>query len=169
MALLQNVPGVGFMHGEAHELDRKLREGDGLAWSGDPRLYLSVGVLSAPRLMQHPVSKRWINRGETIAKRYEVYRHNEDGSETLLAHWKIEEFDRILFDIQQMRAGAEGRIPDVIERIDLANAKTEAKNDQAIRDNLGEAIHHAASLAHDRNNPAHTFRQMPGLNPDKQA
>jgi hypothetical protein len=168
MALLQRVPGVGFMHGSADELDRQLREGDGLAWAGDPRLDLRVGVLSAHKRMQHPTTHRWVNRGDMIAKRYEVWRYNEDGTETLVAHWRIDEFDRILFDLQQMRAGAEGLIPDVIERIDVKNAKVEAANDQRIHDSLGAARDHAARLAHDLSQPKHTFRQMPGLNPAKQ-
>jgi hypothetical protein len=157
------------MHGTAELLDRQLREGDGLAWSGDPRLWLGVGVLTAPRRMQHPTTRRWLNRGDVVARRYEVWRHNEDGTDTKIGSWLIGEFDRILFDLQQMRAGAEGRIEDVTVRIDKHNDALDKANSAKVRDAAGAMHEHALLLGHDRGNPRHTFRGMPGMNPTKQA
>lgn len=159
---LISVPGIGLIRSEDKELERKLQQGDGLMWPGDPTLELRYGIASAPCRMQHPVTGRWLNRGDQIAKRYEVWRHTEDGTDEPLGHWTIEEFDRILFDIVGMRASFEGKRPDVIERIDLANAKVEKANSDKFRDRYGEMLDHAKRLAHDISNPQTTFRQMGG-------
>lgn len=97
-----------------------------------------------------------------IAKRYEVWRWNEDGTETIIGHWTIEEFDRILFDIVTMRAGAEGRAESVIDRIDAGNSEIEKKNSAAFRDSYGEMREHFQRLVHDRTQPANIFRGIPG-------
>lgn len=137
-------------------------------WSGDPRLSLGVKVMCAPRRMQHPVTKKWLNRGDMIAKQYVLLRWNEDGTETEVNHWQIEEFDKILTDVAQQKAGYEGKIPSAIERIDLNNSKIEKAKSQEFHDFYGAAAEHAMLLAHDRSQPQTTFRQMPGSNPDKQ-
>lgn len=159
---LISLPGIGYIRSEDKELDRQLREGDGLVWSGDPSLELRYGIASAPRRMQHPTTGKWLNRGDMIAKRYEVWTHTPDGEDEPIGHWTIEEFDRILFDIAGMKAGFEGKRPDVIERIDLANAKVEKAQVDQFRDRYGEMYDHAARLAHDISNPQTTFRQMGG-------
>lgn len=159
---LISQPGTGFIHSEAERIDRQLREGDGLVWKGDPRLSLGVKVMAAPRRMQHPVTDKWLNRGDMIAKQYVVERYNEDGTETEIGHWKIEEIDRILYDVAQMKAGYEGKIPDVEARIDANNAAIEKDNSRQFHDFYGAAAEHAMRLAHDRNNPQVTFRQMGG-------
>jgi hypothetical protein len=159
---LISQPGTGFIHSEAERLDRQLREGDGLVWSGDPRLSLGVVVMAAPRVMQHPVTGKWLKRGDMISKRYEVFRANEDGTETSIGHWRIEEFDKIMHDVAKMKAGFEGRIPDVEARIDANNAAIEKENSRQFHDFYGAAAEHAMRLAHDRNNPQNTFRQMGG-------
>ncbi len=154
MGLLVNHPEAGFVHGEAEELDRKLRQGDGVLWGGDSRLYLAVGVLE-DRSVQPP----------RIGRRYEVRREMEDGSDQLIGHWRLEEFDRILFDLAPMKAAVDrpGSVPDVIERIDADNAKLEAEISTEIRDNLGGAMEHAAKLLHDTTEPGNVFRQVGGL------
>lgn len=168
MSIVTQRQGIGYMHAGAEELERKLRYGDGILWQGDPRLDLAVGVLLAPRRMQHPKTGRWLNRGDVVFKRYEVWRHTEDGSEELLGHWLIEEFDRILFDIVQMRAGFEGKIPTAIERIDVKNAAIDKQKSDNFRNAYGAFAEHYFQLWHDRNNPRKTFRGLPGRNPEKQ-
>lgn len=140
---------IGYLHSTAEDLDRKLREGDGLLWPGDPRLSLGVGVIEDR------------HKRKIVARRYEVWRHNEDGSDAMIGHWLLEEYDRILFDLVRMRVEAPGH-EDVVVSIDKANAITEAKNSQEIRDHLGEAMEHGAKLFHDRTEPKNVFRQMPG-------
>lgn len=162
MSLLTNVPGIGFMHADAVELDRKLREGDGLVWKGDPDLWLGVGVATAPKRMQHPVTGKWLNRGDMVAKRYEVWRHTETGEDLLIGHWRIEEFDRILFDVAGMRASFEGRAPSTLDKIDAHNAELEKKASDEFRGYYGEMMTHLKRLVHDRTQPKNTFRQVGG-------
>src|SRR5258706_14006893 len=142
MIILCRREGIGYVRADDEDLDRKLREGDGLAWAGDPSLELRYGILSAPRRMQHPVSHRWINRGDMVAKRYEVWRHTENGEDVIIGHWTLEEYDRILFDITMMRAGAIGKAPDVEQRIDAHNAEIEKKASADFRDHYGPMLDH---------------------------
>lgn len=142
-------PEIGWLHSGAEELDRQLRDGDGMGWPGDPRLSLSVGVL------EHRLTR-------AVGRRYEVWRHNEDGTDTIIAHWRLEDFDRILFDLAKMRLDAPGHV-DTQDEIDKHNAAIEADIDAKAKDSLGEMMEHAAKLHHDTNNPRNVFRQMPGL------
>src|SRR6478609_3438008 len=138
------VPGSagGFVHAGAEELDRKLRAGDGVAWTGDPRLELRIGIIEEVR------GGRKTGR---IARRYEVWRNMEDGREERLGHWSMAEMDKILLDVTLMKAGAEGRAPGVESRIDAENAKIEQKAQDQYRDVMGEMLDHAARLKVDRN------------------
>lgn len=150
---------VGYVRADDKELDRKLREGDGVGWSGDPRLELRYGVLTAPKRMQHPATGRWLNRGDLVAKRYEVW---DAVDEQMIGHWTVEEFDRILFDVSRMKAGAMGRIDGVEARIDKHNAKMDKDANDRFRDAYGSFAEHYLQLWHDRNNPKKTFRQVGG-------
>lgn len=150
------VPGAdgAFLHSGAVELDRKLREGDGTGWTGDRHLFLAIGVAEETR------SGRKTGR---IARRYEVHREYDDGRTELIGHWRMEEFDRILYDLAIMRAGAEGRTEGVLDRIDKSNAEIEAEQSRAFRDSYGEMLDHAARLTHDLQEGRSTFRQVGGL------
>lgn len=155
-------PGVGFIHSEAAEVDRQLREGDGLVWTGDPSLELRVGIRSAHKRMQHPITGRWLNRGDMIAKRYEVWSHTLDGEDVLINHWKIEEFGRILFDIAGQKASFEGRKPTAEEQIDANNARIDKANTDQLRDHYGAMFEHAFSIAQERTAGRLTHRGVGG-------
>lgn len=160
MGILVNHPEAGFVHGDADELDRKLRAGDGVLWGGDPRLYLAVGILEDRSV--HP---------PRIGRRYEVRREMEDGSDVLIGHWRLEEFDRILFDLAPMKAAVDrpDSVPSAVEKIDAHNNALEAEISTEIRDNLGEVIEYGAKLLHDRTEPKQTFRQVGGLRDEPKA
>jgi hypothetical protein len=135
------VPGQagGFVHQGAIDIDRKLREGDGITWTGDPRLELRIGTLETPK----------VNGKRRVARRYEVWRNMEDGREERIGHWTMAELGMILHDVAVMKAGGEGRIDNVSSRIDLANAKVEKDQSDKYRDAMGEMLDHAARLNHD--------------------
>lgn len=160
MSLLLPNQDFGWVRADAPELDRKLREGDGIHWSGDPDLDLRQGVVEE--------TKNGRPTGKIVARRWEVWRHCEDGVQRPIGTWRMEEFDRILFDLAAMRAEAPGHV-DVVDSIDAKNAANEEKVWQPFRDAQGEMTEHLAKLWHDRNNPKNVFRGMPGLNPEKQA
>jgi hypothetical protein len=124
------TPNGGVHAPEWADLDRRLREGDGIAWSGDPRLYLSIGTM--------------INRATgAIGRRLEVYRDNEDGSTSLVGHWLPKEQFRVLFDLAQMRVDRPGGA-DVQDRIDTHNeaqaAAASAKHVEATTELLDYAV-----------------------------
>jgi hypothetical protein len=128
---------------EYQELVRQLHQGDGLAWPGDPRLGLSIGVLH----------DRKANR---TGRRLEVWRYNEDGSETMVAHWHLSEQHRVIYDLTRMRVDSPGH-QSVLDGIDKHNDAMEQKALQQYRDSVGEATEHAARLYHDRNEPKNRF------------
>ncbi len=146
---------AGFLHAGTEDLARLLVIGDGMGWPGDPRLDLRIGVI------EHKATKK-------VGRRYEVWRTNEDGSETRVAHWKIEEFDRILFDLTRMRMDSPGHVSAEAE-IDAHNDAISAKRSDEARDSLGEMMEHAAKLHHDTTQPRNVFRGMPGLRDEPKA
>jgi hypothetical protein len=157
--LLRPHDDLGFLRGDAPDLDRKLREGDGVGWGGDPLLELRQGVVEEMR------SGRLT--GKIVARRWEVWRHMENGKEEMIGHWRMEEFDRILFDLAGMRVEAPNHV-DVIDKIDAANDANMERIWAPGRAKLADMMEHMAKLNHDRNNPRNVFRGMPGRNPDKQ-
>lgn len=162
MSLYKTHPEAGLMHVEAEEMERKLKFGDGIMWAGDPRLELRMAVLKSPKYHQSPLNGRWYNKGEIMARRYEVWRHNEDGSETRIGSWRLHEFDRILMDLAPMRLESPNH-EDTLDAIDKHNAEIEAKHETQIRDNLQEATMHLAEAVRNESGPGVTFAQMPGL------
>ncbi len=150
---------LGWLDSRAVQVDKQLREGDGIQWSGDPSLYLAQGVVEETR-GGRPT-------GKIVARRYEVWRNCEDGMERLIGHWLMEEIDRIVYDLARMRAESPGH-EDVIDKIEKANAEVERANHDRFRDSYGEMLSHMASLYVDREQGKNTFRGMPGRNPDKQ-
>lgn len=137
---------LGIVHAGAGDLEQRMRLGDGV-FSGDPRLDLMM---------------REVRKGALTGRRYEVWRHNEDGSYTMVGHWRLEEYDRILLDLATMRAESPGHVP-VTESIDRANAVIEAHNSKVFRDSYGEALDHGARLFHERTQGKTRFRQVGGL------
>jgi hypothetical protein len=118
---------------EYDDLARRIQYGDSVGWSGDTRLSLNVGVIS--------VTDEF-GRTKT-GRRLEVYRWNEDGSETLIGHWRPDEQFRICTDLAKMRAGAEGRTAGVESSIDRHNDAMEEKHSQQWRDHMKELLLHA--------------------------
>jgi hypothetical protein len=150
----------GWLRGDAADLERKIQKGDGLGWPGDPDMTLAQGVVEE--------MKYGVPTGNIVARRWEVWRHCEDGIERIIGHWRMEEFDRIVFDLTRMRADSPGHV-DVVDQIEKANAENEDRIWAPARDALGEMKEHAAKLWHDTHEPKNVFRGMPGLNPEKQA
>lgn len=137
------TPNGGIVAPEWQDLERKIREGDGLVWTGDPRLWLGIGVLE--------------NRatGKT-GRRLEVWRDNEDGTTTLVAHWLPSEQHRVLYDLAMMRIDRPGFV-SAEERIDAHNAKLEAEADFKAQEEMIETLDHAIRLHHDRTQPRNKF------------
>lgn len=150
---------TGWLDSRAVDVDKQLRAGDGIQWSGDPSLYLAQGVVEETR-GGRPT-------GKIVARRYEVWRYCEDGMERMIGHWRMEEIDRIIFDMARMRAEAPGH-EDVVDVIERHERENEERVWKPYRESQGEMMEHLVRLWHDRNNPRNTFRQMPGRNPDKQ-
>lgn len=161
MGILQPTDGVGYIHAQATELDRQLREGDGMLWPGDPRLDLRVGVLTAAKSGWDPNLKRNLRKGDVVARCYEVWRHSEDGSDYRIGRWRLEDFDRILFDLAPLRLDAPNRT-DTLTAIDQHNARLEKENSERMRGKLVEMFEHVLKLWHDTNNPRNVFRQAGG-------
>lgn len=159
---------TGWRRGDAPELDRKLREGDGLGFPGDPRLWLAEGVVESRKRQQHPKTGAWLWPGDIIARRWEVWRSCEDGIDRLIFHCPEEEFDAILFHLAPMRLDAPNRVSSE-DAIDAHNAEIEDKNSREAKDVIGEATEHLAKLVHDRTQPRNVFRGIPGLRDEPKA
>lgn len=144
---------AGMIHSDVDDLVRLIQNGDGMGWPGDPRMYIGIGVL---------VRKNKITGQKKEGRRYEVWRLNEDGQETMIGHWRLEEKDRIIFDLAQMRLDSPGHV-DALEAIDAHNAKIERAASDKFRDHMGEAISHGADVLAERTGGKNKFRQMPGL------
>lgn len=131
---------------EWEDLGKRITHGDGIFWAGDPRLYLGIGVVTA----------RDEFGNERRARRLEVWRWNEDGSDTLVGHWRMDEAFRITKDLAEMRVDSPGHV-SVIDRIDKHNEALEKKASDEFRDAMGALLEHAAKLHHDLNEPKNTF------------
>lgn len=138
-----HLPDGNIVAPEFVDLDRKLKQGDGIHFSGDPRLYIQIGVLT----------DRTTGRQ---GRRIEVWRLNEDGSETMVGHWLPSEQYRILWDLAKMRADAPGHV-DVVDAIEQANQAHEAEVSTQAQESMYQALEHALRLHHDRNNPRNRF------------
>lgn len=166
MALYKTNPDLGgFVHADAAETDRKLREGDGILWPGDPSLELRMGILTAKTTGYHKQCKRHVTKGEVIARRYEVWTHTPDGSDERIATWTLEEYDRIILDMAGLRLDSPGHV-DTGTKVDTNNEKVEAAAGRDYAEHMGEAAEHLGKLQHDRTQPRNVFRGMPGSRDD---
>lgn len=149
----------GWVRADAADLAAKLRAGDMLGWPGDPDLDLRQGVVE---------EVKWGRpTGKIVARRWEVWRHCEDGVDRMIGNWRMEEFDRIIFDLTHMRAEAPKK-EAAIDRIERLNDENEKAVWEPFRQSQGAMIEHYAKLYHDTHGPKNVFRGMPGLNPEKQ-
>jgi hypothetical protein len=133
----------GYIAPEWQDLARKLVEGDGINWTGDPRLDLRIGVLTNRKTGKE-------------GRRLEVWRSNEDGSESLVGHWLPREQAHVCYDLARMRPERPGHV-SILDVIDKHNAELEAKASADFIDAMLPAAEHAARLFHDQNNPRNTF------------
>lgn len=132
---------------EWRDLARKLVEGDGLGWPGDPRLYLQVLVATE--------TDSTTGRKRT-GRLLEVRRENEDGSDTPIGHWRPDEQMRVCYDLAQMRLESPGHV-SAVEAIDQHNDRLQEEASEEARGKLFEVLEHALKLHHDRHNPRNTF------------
>lgn len=161
MSILAPTPEFEWLRADAKDLDRKLREGDGLGFPGDPRLVLAQGVITAEKSGYSKELGRIVRRGDIVARRWEVWRHCEDGVDRMIGHWRMHEFDRILLDLTSMRLDSPGH-EDTLSKIDKANDAKDKEVLGQMRDVLGEFADHTARLIHDTTGPRDVFHQMPG-------
>lgn len=167
MGLYQPDENTGFIHSHAVDIDRQLREGDGIHWSGDQRLELRMGILEAPRTMWFEKFGRIVRKGEILARRYEIWRHGEDGEDHLIRTYRLEEVDRIIFDLAPMRLDSPAHV-DAITEIDKHNNAIERANAQETKERMLEGLEHQIRLWHDTNLPRNRFRGMPGMRDSKE-
>lgn len=123
--------GDALIHAGAYDLEAKL-------WEMDTRLSLKM------RVIEHP------KRKGVKGRRYEVWRRNEDGQDSMIGHWRLDEFDRIWPDMQVMRAGAEGRVDDVLTRLDKDNDARDRQATDEFNDAYGRLAEHKLALERDR-------------------
>ena len=152
---------------EAIELDGRLRSGDGVfGWKGDPALSLVVGVLTASK-NGYKGGKHY-RKGDLVARRYEVIRHCEDGTDQRVLSRPLELIHEIIPELVRMDPRTPG-FRSTFETVNAHNEMHDRANNDAVREAHGEHMEHLWKLVHDRANGPSTFRQMPGRNPDKQA
>lgn len=152
----------GFVHAEAGELARKLQQGDGILWAGDPRLELGMGTLEAPASMWYPPFGRRVKKGEVLARCYIVMRNNEDGTTTPVGQWRLEDFDRILMDIAPLRLDSPGHV-DTLAAIDAHNDALEKERDATAVGVMMEDNEHRMKLWADTTQGKTMFRQVGGM------
>lgn len=157
--------GTGF-HIDIEELGRKLQVGDGIHWAGDPDLDLHVGIVCAKRA---GIDKAGIYRraGDVVARRYEVWRHCEDGADRMIGHWRLEERDQIIMDVARMRGALEGRAQLAEDEIDTNNAAIEQAKADEYLETAYPLLEHALELDHDRTEGKNVFRQVGGFRDDE--
>lgn len=148
MGILTRQADGSWVDGKAAEVAQLLKEGKPtIGWRGYPNLELRQGVLKLPNGM--------------VGRRWEVWTYTPDGSEEMVAHWKLHELDQILLDMVQMDPHTPNRVP-TIDRIDQANEKREREALDAYRDSMGEMLDHAERLRHDITEGPNVFRGFPG-------
>jgi hypothetical protein len=153
---------------EATVVADQLVEGLGTAgWRGDPRLELRIGILAANTGGLDPKLGRWVDKGEEVARRYEVWRHCEDGVDRRLGSWLPDQLHEIIPDLVKMDPSSPAHV-STEDRIDAHNRRKEAELAMQMQDTLGEMMEHGNKLFHDLTQPRNVFRGIPGLNPDKQ-
>lgn len=126
-----------FIHAEAYDLEKRLMDFDN-------RLYLKY------RVVKHPTK-------DILGRRYEVWRHTEEGEMVMIGHWRLEEFGSIENDIRLMRAAVVGGAPTAEQQMDAGNEAVEKQNSTDFRDSMGDMLEHATKLWHDTNNPRNWF------------
>jgi len=162
MGLYRFEPGTGLVHAGADELHHKLKYGDGIFWAGDPRLELGMETQEAKQGGWIEELGRYVRKGQVLARRYAVYRHNEDGTFLRIGHWRLDEYDRILIDIAGLRAESPNH-EQTSDLIDKANEAAEKATTDAYVGVGADMLEHRMRIWHDTTQPKNRFRGMPGL------
>ena len=145
---------------EAERLADDLTQGNpAFGWKGDARLSLFVGILACGKAGYK--NGVYYKEGEPMARRYEVWRHNEDGTDKRIMSRPL----HLVHEILPTMVSLDPRTPGheaTMDRIERENKKVDADKEYAIGQAHGEMTEHLWSIVHDRNNPQNTFRQVGG-------
>lgn len=134
-------------------------------WRGDARLSVQLGVLKAAQ--GGTKDGRWYDKGEVIALRVEVWRHNEDGTDTTILQRPLERWSEIIPALVEIDP-ASPMFRDTMDRVEKHNDALHKQKGQAVREAHGEMVEHLWSIVDERRNGRHRFRQMPGRDPARQ-
>lgn len=156
MGVLRPHALAGFIDGASEDVARALVDGDGILWAGDPNLSLHVGTITAGKSGWSNELNRQVRIGEVVARRWEVWRHTEDGEDVRIGTWKMEDLSRIIMDIAPLRLDSPGHV-DTLAEIDKANDKLEADRSQAFKEAAFELLDHQIRLHHDLTQPKNRF------------
>jgi len=138
---------VSDMPYEAEVLADKLTMGDGIiGWKGDPRLSLFCGIIAAPKTGYSNRAGRYVREGEVLARRWEVWRHNEDGTDTRLISRPLHLLHEIIPELCEMDPRNPGHT-GVMDRIEKHNEKVDAEKEYAIGQVVGEMTEHLWNVA----------------------
>lgn len=132
-------------------------------WKGDPRLYLQVGVLTAAKTGQR--NGKWYKEGEMMARRYEVWRHNEDGTDLRILSRDLTHLHEILPALVKIDPRTPGH-EATMDRIERENAVIDKHREQAIGEAVGEMTEHLWNVVSERENGKQTHFQVGGSRDD---
>lgn len=132
-------------------------------WRGDARLSLHIGVVVAADGGYR--KGKYYRKGDPVATRYEVHRHNEDGTDEPLFYRDM----NMLHDIIPTLIRTDPRTPgfeNVMDKVERDNASVERQNSRDFADSYGGMIDHMWSIMSEREGK-HTIRQVGGMRDNK--
>jgi hypothetical protein len=138
-----------------------------LGWRGDPRLFLGIGVVTASKHGTDPHTGNFYRKGDVVAHAYQVWRHNEDGTDKLVLQRRSDEWERIIPAMVGVDLNTPGRT-DVMDDVIKENAAVEKANTDEWAGHYREQTEHLWRLVGERTYGRNTTYQVPGRNPDKQ-
>lgn len=110
-----------------------------LGWRGDPRLELHIGVAEAAKNGYR--GTKFFRKGDVVGMRFEVRRHNEDGTDTIVLARPVGQWEEIIPKLVQMdpRTPGHENVMDVVEREHNQNEKDKSTE---FRETWGEMTEH---------------------------
>ena len=130
-----------------------------LGWRGDPRLSLHIGVLVAAK--NGTRAGKHYRKGDVVAFRYEVHRHNEDGTDTEILHRAAAQWHEIipaLIDIDPRTPG----FKPTMDKVEAANKIEHREAEYAMEQAYGEANEHLWNIVREREGGKTFFGQVQG-------